>query len=221
MIDPFEALTAETSRTGELLASFGDAEWALPTRCDPLVVRELAAHMLRGAMRLLELADTPVEGEAEKDAVTYCRYDGVAEAPMIARRAREAAEGRSGAQIASAWTSDWPEAIAAAKALGEHVMVPSPVDGARMLMTEYAKTRVLEVTIHTLDVRHALGLSPDPTADGIETTCGILRGLLGTDLRVLGVDDIRFALTATGREPLDDAERDLLGPLADLFPLLV
>jgi hypothetical protein len=48
----------------------------------------------------------------------------------------------------------------------------------------------------------------------------VLRGLLGADLRPLGVDEVRFALAGTGRADLTDAERGVLGPLADSFPLL-
>ncbi|MEX2393289.1 MAG: hypothetical protein WD826_02300, partial [Actinomycetota bacterium] len=66
----------------------------------------------------------------------------------------------------------------------------------------------------------ALGRDPDPTRWGLGATCDVLRGLLGADLRPLGVDDLRFALLGTGRATLTDGEREMLGPLADSFPLL-
>jgi len=79
---------------------------------------------------------------------------------------------------------------------------------------------VVEVTIHAMDMRDGLNLAPDPTEPGLTVCCEVLRGLLGADVRPLGIDDVRFAETATGRATLDDAEREMLGPLAGLFPVL-
>ena len=44
--------------------------------------------------------------------------------------------------------------------------------------------------------------------------------ILGADLRSRGFDDLRFTLTGTGRGLLTVAECDVLGSLADRFPLL-
>ena len=54
-----------------------------------------------------------------------------------------------------------------------------------------------------MDLRHALGLDPDPTPGGLEATCDVFRGLLGADLRPLGMDDVRFALNGNGRAAAD------------------
>ncbi|GAC1420972.1 MAG: hypothetical protein NVSMB57_14710 [Actinomycetota bacterium] len=220
MTDPFDALAAETRRTGDLLRRLSAADWDRPTRCAPLDVREIVAHALRGSSRLLHLAQEPTEGEAETDAVQYFRYDPVAEGPMIAQRAQEAAEGRTGEDLARDWSTQWPKAVEAARAVLPPAMIVNPVAPERMLLSEYVKTRVLEVTVHSMDVRDALGLAPDPTKEGLDVTCAILRGLLGADLRPHGVDEVRFVLTGTGRESIDDSEREILGPLADLYPLL-
>lgn len=211
------ALAEETTRTADFLSSLSEADWARPTRCAPWSVFELAVHAWRGSMRIREMiAAGPVESEAEKDAVTYCRFDSSAMAPAIAQRASEDAALHDPAVFASTWRDDWKAALDLA---GDPSLIYPGVFGL-MAMGEYLKTRVLEVTIHTMDLRDALGLAPDPTLHGLTVTCDVLRGLLGTDLRALGVDDVRFALTATGREPLNDSEKELLGPLADLMPVL-
>jgi uncharacterized protein (TIGR03083 family) len=219
MTTPLAALSEETARSGELFDSLGPDDYARPTRCEPLSVLELGAHAWRGSVRILEMTEAgPLEDQPTKDAVTYFVYDADAEAPMIARRAREAAQSHSAETFADAWRSSWSAALdAAQRAKQEGVYVT--VFGS-LKMSEYLKTRVLEVTIHTMDIRDALGLAPDPTDAGLTVTCDVLRGLLGTDLRPLGIDDVRFALTGTGRAVLDAAEREMLGPLAGLFPLL-
>ncbi len=222
MIQPLDALAAETQRTAAFLDQLSGDDWERPTRCPPMDVTELTFHAFRGAGRLLEVAQRPVPGEAQIDAVQYFRYDPVAEGRGIVERAQSGAAGLTPADLCAAWKTQWPQAIATAQEAGaaSGVMIESPFGGGRLLLSEYAKTRVLEVTIHTMDLRDAVGLSPDPTEAGLTVTCDVLRGLLGADLRPLGIDDVRFALTGTGREPLDGAETELLGPLAKLFPLL-
>jgi hypothetical protein len=86
-------------------------------------------------------------------------------------------------------------------------------------LSEYVRTRVVEVTIHTMDLRDALGLAPDPSDEGLRVTCDVLRGLLGIDTLALGIDEVHFALAGTGRAALTDHDRDVLGPLADRLPL--
>lgn len=211
-----EALSAECARTGEWLATLTADDLAQPTRCPPLSVLEVAAHAGRGSGRIVEMIEaSPVDTEAEKSAITYFQYDAGAEAPAIVQRAQQVAKTFEPA----AWTPAWDQAIAKA---GPHLHV-DPVFRTvfgLMHLSEYLKTRVVEVVIHTMDMRDALNMAPDPTEPGLTVCCDVLRGLLGADVRPLGMDDVRFAEVATGRATPDEAERDMLGPLADLFPVL-
>jgi len=211
-----EALQAESDRAADFLESLTAGDLGSPTRCPPLSVLEVAAHAFRGSRRIVEMIEAgPVEAEAEKSAITYFRYDADAEASAIVQRAQEVARTFEPA----AWRPGWDEALRQAE---PHLKV-DPVFGTvfgLMHLSEYLKTRVVEVVIHAMDMRHALNLSPDPTGPGLTACCDVLRGLLGADVRPLGMDDVRFAETATGRATLDDAEREMLGPLADLFPVL-
>ncbi|MGH2830635.1 MAG: maleylpyruvate isomerase N-terminal domain-containing protein [Actinomycetota bacterium] len=217
-----DALVAETRRTGDFLATLSSEDWDRPTRCPPMVVLDLAAHAWRGGQRIVEMvAAGPVDSEPEKDGVTYFRYDPAAIGPEVVARAQAVAAEHDAKTFAGDWRQGWAEALdAAAVAMEKGDGVYDNVFGGLMRMSEYLRTRVLEVAIHTMDLRHAVGLSPDPTEAGLMVTCDVLRGLLGTDLRSLGVDDVRFALVGTGREPLSESEWDLLGPLVEKFPLL-
>lgn len=214
------ALSAECARTGALLDSLTSDDWPRPTRCPPLTVFELAAHAYRGALRIAEMIDEGArDDEAEKSAITYFQYDANAEAPMIVKRAQEVAQTLHPGTMAGIWQSGWDAALAKA---APHMHVDPVFDTVfgRMHLSEYLKTRVVEVTIHAMDMRDGLNLAPDPTEPGLTVCCEVLRGLLGADVRPLGIDDVRFAETATGRATLDDAEREMLGPLAGLFPVL-
>lgn len=220
MTEPLDALEAETQRTGAFLAGLTAEDWGRPTRCPPMNLRELALHTLRGAYRIVRFLQAPVPGEPEKDAVTYYRYDPLALGKDVVERAQIESEKRGpGADISAEWNQAWPDALRAARAASDDdPVVASPLGTIRL--HEYLRTRCVEVTIHAMDLRHALDLDPNPTPAGLEAACDVLRGSLGADLRPLGMDDVRFALTGTGREKLTDAEREMLGPLADPFPLL-
>jgi len=214
-----EALAREVGSVGKALHRFKAADWIAPTRCPPMSVTDLAAHMLRGANRIDQMLDDgPIDDEPQKDAVTYFQYDAAAEAPAILKRAQEdAAAFDSTATLVKAWDERWSHALRRAREAGDPVL---PTIFGTMRLTEYLRTRVLEVTVHHMDVDDALGRDPHPDAGALEVTGDVLRGLLGTDLRGAGVDDVRFALVGTGRAPLNDREREMLGPLAAKFPLL-
>lgn len=214
-----EALAREVGSLGRALRKLSAGEWSTPTRCEPLTVLQLTAHMARGASRIEEmLAADAVDDEPEKDAVTYFQYDADAEAPLIAARAQDvAADIGDGPAMVAYWDEHWSRALRGARA-ADPARVGPTVFGT-MRLDEYLKTRIVEVVIHHFDLDDALGhdVHPDPGALGL---CGdVLRGLLGTDLRKAGMDDVRFAYVGTGRAPLSDEERAYLGPLADRFPL--
>lgn len=221
MTEPIDALEAEAARAQAFLAGLNADHWQRATRCPPMTVRELTVHALRGAYRIVELLATPVrDTEPEKDAVTYFRYDPVAVGVGVVSRAREESAARPpDADLAAEWAMAWKEALETARAaIGDDPVIASPLGTIRL--REYLRTRCVEVTIHLMDLQHALGREPDPSPEGLEAACDVLRGLLGTDLRALDMDDVRFALVGTGRAALTAAEREMLGPLADSFPLL-
>jgi uncharacterized protein (TIGR03083 family) len=219
--EPIEALEAETAHAQPFLAGLVAEDWLRPTRCPPMNVRELAVHALRGAYRIVELLARPVrDAEPEKDAVTYYRYDPAAIGVGVVARAQEESAARpADTDLASEWATAWKQALEAARAaIDDDPVIASPLGTIRL--RQYLRTRCVEVTIHLMDLEHALGGEPDPSPEGLEAACDVLRGLLGTDLRPLGMDDVRFALVGTGRGALSAAEREMLGPLSDSFPLL-
>jgi len=219
--EPLDALEVEASRTGAFLHDLTPADWARATRCPPMTVRELAVHALRGAYRVTEFLGGPsIDDEPELDVVTYYRYDPAEVAPAVVSRAKSESDARpADADIAAEWGEAWAAAIESARReAADDPVIASPFGTIRL--REYVKSRCVEVTIHTMDLRDALGLEPDPTPEGIDATCDALRGLLGTDLRPLGMDEVRFSLLGTGRATMTGAEREMLGPLSDSFPLL-
>jgi len=94
--------------------------------------------------------------------------------------------------------------------------------GPVLTLDEYLRTRVLEVTVHRMDLEDALGLPSWGTDSAVSIVDDILVGLLGTEPpRSLDWDVVDFMATGTGRRELTDAERTKLGVrLSKRFPLL-
>jgi len=211
-----DALAREVGSVGQLLHMLKPKQWEQPTRCPPMNVRELAAHMLRGADRIQEMLDAgPVDAEPERDGITY--FQSVTVSGEIVKRAQEASASFP-PDLAKAWDLDWTKALQRARMYINEDPVLRNVYGL-MRLSEYLKTRCVEVLIHHMDLDDAVGRKPHPDKEALEVVGDVLRGLLGTDLRPAGVDDVRFALIGTGRAPLNDDERQLLGPLDAKFPL--
>lgn len=216
-----DALAREVGSVGKALRRLKEPEWNAATRCPPMNVKDLVAHMARGGTRILDMtADGPVGSEPEKDGVTYFQYDVARVSNEVVERAQSITEGKTTVEMIEIWDEWWSKGLRAARtALVEGDGVYPGIFGL-IRMSEYLRTRVVEVVVHHMDLDDALGhdLHPDPEA--LEICGDVLRGLLGTDLRATGMDDVRFALTGTGRAPLTADEENYLGPLAARFPML-
>jgi hypothetical protein len=121
--------------------------------------------------------------------------------------------------LADAWDELWPRTLDTARQADRSRIVVTW--GPATTFDEYLKTRVLEITVHRMDLEDALGRKGWGTDLAVSIVDDILEGLLGeqppSDLEW---DVVDFIETGTGRRPLTASERAILGPLADRFPLL-
>ena len=217
-------LEAECARASDALEGFPEPVYGGPTRCPPWNVKGLVGHLWRDVDRIISYAGGPGSGpaaRAETDAVSYWRsYDLVVEAPLISQRSSEVADRfATGADLARSFARHWPECIAAARAMKPGDVIRTRLTWIRI--DEFVGTRVVEATVHGLDLAEAAEMRPWPTAGGLAITRAILLALLGGPPPAsLAGDDIAFIETATGRRPLEPGAREELGAAADLFPLL-
>jgi uncharacterized protein (TIGR03083 family) len=219
--DPLEALRAECEEVSKFLPQLTEEDYAKPTRCSAWNVKELMGHIYRDIDRINTALSSDPQGEVTDDSVSYWRaYDPVAEAPDIAERAKERANTYpAGRDLAVAWEELWPGTIRLAEG----------TDPARLVQTwgpvtrfdEYLKTRVLEVTVHRMDMEDALGRKGWGTDLAVSIVDEILEGLLGEQPPSdLDWDVVDFIEAGTGRRQLTEGERAVLGSMADRFPLL-
>jgi hypothetical protein len=95
--------------------------------------------------------------------------------------------------------------------------LPVRTQGHVLRAGDLVRTLVVEAAVHHLDLVVALD-RPLPSAGPLRLVRETLDGLLGEPLP-LPWDDVTYARTGTGRTPLSEADRAVLGPLAGRFPL--
>lgn len=219
--DALQALAEECELVSSTVGVLSEGEFARPTRLPGWNVKELLGHMHRDVDRLNTGLSQPAPQAADTDAVTYWRtYSPAVDGPAIADRAREvAAAHATGRDLAEAWDEMWRRALAGARQAGPDRLILSW--GPVLRMDEFLKTRVLEITVHRMDLEHALGRKGWGTDQAVSIVDDILVGLLGQEPPAeLEWDVVDFIERGTGRQALTTEEVAILGPLAERFPLL-
>ncbi|MGH2557289.1 MAG: maleylpyruvate isomerase family mycothiol-dependent enzyme [Actinomycetota bacterium] len=219
--DALEALREECEEVSKIVLALPEDDFGRPTRCTAWDVKELLAHVFRNVDRVNRALAEPAPDEAGSDSISYWRsYDPQGDAFDIADRAKElAARYDTGSELAEAWDAMWREAVQVAGSQDRGRIVSTW--GPTLTLDEFLKTRVLEMTVHRMDLEDALGRKGWGTDQAVSIVDEILEGLLGeqppSDLEW---DVVDFIEAGTGRRPLTEEERKILGPLADRFPLM-
>ena len=221
-----------------------DAAFERPTRCRGWSVRDLLFHMLLDPQRALVALATPTTEATTTDLVAYWRsfQPGTEQAVRHAEFVRRAAsayvrpaalvgewEETSEAAVraaASAVMAGWAEHQATARASrrrGREPSVPASgrvrTQGLVIALPDLLATLTVEAVLHHLDLTVNLDGPPPAPPAALEVVRLTLDGLLGSPLPVAW-DAETYALKATGRMALEDAELDRLGPLGVRLPLL-
>ncbi|MEV7238558.1 maleylpyruvate isomerase N-terminal domain-containing protein [Streptomyces sp. NPDC051020] len=205
-----EAFHLEAGELSRAVVGLSEAEWELPTRCEPWSVRGLLGHVRVVIAWLPGMLDAPPPDKAEVSAVEYYRPDDrFAPQTNTARivLAQDHAAGQaSGAALAEDFAATWQRVDRLCRAEPEDRVVRTR-HGDAMLLSQFLVTRVVEVAVHGLDLAEALGREPWLTPQAADA---VLELLLGPDQTTasleLGWDQPKFLRKVTGREPLDAAE---------------
>jgi uncharacterized protein (TIGR03083 family) len=218
-------LSRTYGRVTETVQGLSDADFQRPTRCKSMPVGPLLVHLLYDAQRALMAFASPTIAEPDRDFVTYWqdfppRADGEPEPDNSFVRTVASAY-RKPAVLVQHWR-ELSEAAARAASLG--LMEKGrrvETQGHVLRASDFVATLVLEATVHHLDLILELPDAPEPDPEGLQVAARTLDGLFGPDAwDVIGWDTTTYVLKATGRLPLDDTDRDMLGPHASRLPLL-
>lgn len=175
--------------------------WQTPSGLGGWTVRELYAHVARGVTTLAGLlAQPPGHGRPDlPDAAGYfatLMARGTDGARGVAQAAREFAAARSTVELVDDFDRFASTTLIGARAAGTSIV---PTIAGSLRLNDYVLTRVLEATVHLLDLCDAIpGVRPPP-GPALRRTVDVLTDLLPA------ADFIRLA---TGRSP------------ASVFPVL-
>jgi uncharacterized protein (TIGR03083 family) len=210
------ALAAEAATLQVVVSGLTETDLSLTSPCPPWTICELLCHVLIGAGRISQALGQPADVTGPSiTTVQYYRPDTRFSAATNADRI----------ETARALAARLGEPGVIAAELGRRcresieLLDTAPADTAirtrhddRMLLTDFARTRVVELAVHGLDL--AFGLDRQPWMTG--AAADVLMGLLlpdggGDELCArLKCDRVGLIARLTGRMPLPAAEKQLI-----------
>lgn len=190
-----DAFIAEAGRIEPTMRTITAAAWQRPGLGE-WTIAELVSHLIRQADRIDAYLDRPLSAEdAVADRRTY--FEGSESiAAQIAERARAAAKGSDPATFPQRFADAWRRSAQRATSAGPERLIET-LKGP-MRLDEFTATRVVELVVHHMDLRHALDLPADADPGAARLTMDLLERMLGRP-RPRNLGRTRFILAATGR----------------------
>jgi uncharacterized protein (TIGR03083 family) len=175
-----DALIAEAAALSSVVAELDGTDLSRPSPCPPWTVGALICHVLIAADRIAQALAGPDDAADNLiSTAAYYRPDGRFSAATNADRIATAQS------LAGRLVPSGPRALAAELdhrcAASAELLMAAPADrvvrtrhGDRMLLTDFARTRVVELGVHGLDA--AIGLNRKPWLT--DEAAGVLEDLL-------------------------------------------
>lgn len=205
-----EAFRVEATLLSDVMSGLADADFDRPTRCPPWAVRDLLAHVCVGAGRLLPMLAEPAPPHASLDAPGYFgadKFGADTNAARIQSAQHVAAEAVSGRMLAGDLNRVSRE-VCAALAIVPSDRVVRTRHGDAMTVTEFLRTRVVELGVHGLDLAAALNRPPWLSTQAAAVIADVLADDHERAVREgLGWDRRMLIEKTTGRAPITDDER--------------
>ena len=211
-------MIAEAAALSRVVAGLDCTELSRASPCPPWTVGALICHVLIAADRIAQALAEPQDTAAELvSTAAYYRRDERFSAATNADRIETAQS------LADRLVPAGPRALAAELdrrcAASAELLMAAPADravrtrhGDRMLLTDFARTRVVEFGVHGLDA--AIGLNREPwltdEAAAILAELLLPAGLTAQVRAALGCDRTGLIARLTGRIALSPAEAEQL-----------
>lgn len=212
-----DALRVEAAALAAAVADEPAAAFARPSPCPPWTVGDLLYHVRTGVARLTHMLPEPERGAGAGDLVSAAGYfspDHRFSPATNADRVTSAQHGAAGLPaeaLAADFEHAWQESWAAVQAAAPGRVVRTR-HGDLMLLTEFLRTRVLELAVHGLDL--AMGLDRDPWLT--PEAADVVANLVLPDGSAVGLaqrldwDQATMTAKLTGRQPLTSAESSVI-----------
>ena len=211
-----DALAAEAATLQDVVSGLTETDLSRVSPCPPWTIAELLCHVLIGADRISQALGQPAGADGPLvTTVQYYRPDKRFSAATNADRIETARTLATGFGSAGAIAAE----LGRRSRESVKLLTTAPAGrairtrhGDRMLLTEFARTRVVELAVHGVDV--AFGLDRRPWLTG--AAADVLIDLLvpdrsGDELCArLNCDRVGLIARLTGRMPLSAADAELL-----------
>jgi uncharacterized protein (TIGR03083 family) len=208
----FEAFGAESERLAGVADGTDDAGFARPSPCVPWTAADLLFHVRMAMGRLqVMLAEPEPDGADLVPAAGYYRADQRFSEAVNDDRIDSARRGAAALPGAAARARDFRQARDLAWSLVQSASPGRVVrtrHGDRMLLSEFMRTRVLELAVHGLDLAAALDREPWMTGPAAQVTEELLLPApAAAQLRAdTGWSRVTLIAKLTGRAPATAAE---------------
>jgi uncharacterized protein (TIGR03083 family) len=217
-----EIAAAQVERLAAVIAGLGDADLVAPTRCAGWLAAHLLVHVRLGLTEHAASFAEPAgpSDAADRDYASYWRGWPPAVEPATYGQVRF--EWAAGSAYASADGVRQQLADTARQAAGMSRQAPDGdfwLQGHVMAAQDVLAMWTVEWVVHQLDLTAYLpGGQLAPTDEALALAVRTLDELTGGAERPMAWDPATYVLKGTGRLPLDDAERAILGGRATAFP---
>ncbi len=214
-----DAFASQARVLGSLLDELEPGELDRETRCPPMTVRDMIAHVAGALHVSTSLARDGADEKPTVDRGSWYRdaYDPETGAKIV-ERAQEEASKRSDEDLLDWCREELADAVEAFRGDPDGVVGRK---GVLLTRRELAASRNVELGVHTMDLGHAAMRGERLTPGCAEVIADVLDRMLGESLPGgLGWSPQTYVLTGTGRRRLEPNERYTLGPLAERFPLI-
>lgn len=193
-----EAIRGQGEIIASIIAPLTMEQWYAPTKLEGWNVLTLVAHTMRAFVTIIDYSANPLDVPPVHDRISYYRFDGRLAGGAVSQRAVDAAARLNPETVPADFVRAMETALAILDKLPPTTVIKSifgPID-----LAEYAPSRLIELTIHGLDLTLALNQPAqfDPTAQAI--TVEILEALLDQPRPAELTDDLTFIKAASGRE---------------------
>lgn len=216
-----EALAAIYGAVDVLVRDLDEADFESATGCAEFSVRDLLFHLMLDAQRALMAFADPLDAPPDTDAVTYWQKYVAGLEPDSARHVRFVRRSALAYENPKGLVRHWADTSRAAVSAARRTDPDATVDtqGHRLKVEDFIDTLVVEATVHYLDLSQELLANPIVPADAFAVTRATLERLVSVPLPSTW-DDEAVVLKTTGRSPLTDEDRGVLGDGAAHIPVI-
>lgn len=217
------AFDAEAGALAGVAGTLTDEDLARPSPCPPWTAADLLCHIVIGAGRVAAALAEPDQGQdagapvrpALVPAAAYyradARFSATANADRLDTAITLAGRLRTGAAMTAELAATCQQASMLLRTVPPDRVVRTR-HGDRMLLTDFARTRVVELGLHGLDLAGAVGRAPWLTGPAAAVLEELLLPEVDTAaLRVrLGLERVALIAGLTGRGTLPPAAAQAL-----------